>query len=100
MSKSITRTLAYDIEYKVGSLVGYFDVIDSEFDTERRRIETIDAKDDCFLLYISKSKFFQSIKLQYIKVFSSGDIQYFENYHVQHNPLTYDQIVSVTRSKE
>lgn len=69
MSKSITRTVGYEIEYKVGSLVGYFDVIDSEFDTERRRIETIDAKEDCFLLYISKSKFFQSIPSRYFSIF-------------------------------
>lgn len=55
MSQTITRTLSFNIEYKAGSLVGYYDILDSEFDSDRKRNETIDAKTDCFLLFISKS---------------------------------------------
>ncbi|CAK76582.1 unnamed protein product (macronuclear) [Paramecium tetraurelia] len=92
MSQTITRTLSFNIEYKAGSLVGYYDILDSEFDSDRKRNETIDAKTDCFLLFISKSQFFH--------VFQQTDLQYFHNYHVQNNPLTFEQLVKSTRQKE
>ena len=33
-------------------------------------------------------------------VFSSGDIKYFINYHLTHNPMSFEQLVKSTRYKE
>ncbi|CAD8156046.1 unnamed protein product [Paramecium pentaurelia] len=92
LSQIITRTISFNIEFEIGQLVGYSDIIDSDFDSEKKRKETIYAKTDCFLLYVSKSQFFQ--------VFTQADIQYFQNYQNQNPPLTQEQLVKDTRQKQ
>ncbi|KAM3141599.1 hypothetical protein pb186bvf_006204 [Paramecium bursaria] len=91
-SKTITKTVNLEIEYKPSSLIGYYDIIESEYDMEKKRIESIESKEDCYLLYITRTQFFQ--------IFSSGDIKYFINYHLTHNPMSFEQLVKSTRYKE
>lgn len=45
-----------EIKFKPEQVIGYLDVIHPK----DKRTETIDAKEDCFLLYISKAMFLES----------------------------------------
>lgn len=89
-----------EIQYKAKSFIGIMDVVESEFDSEKRRVESVDAKEDCYLLYISKSQFYQSKYYNQYLVFSQGDIGYFSNYHTTNNPASFDHLVKTFRSKE
>lgn len=48
-------------------------------------METIDAAEDCFLLYIPKTKF--------IEIFDADDLERFREYYVKTHPTSFDHLV-------
>jgi hypothetical protein len=51
----------------------------------KERMETIDAAEDCFLLYIPKTKF--------VEIFDADDLERFREYYVKTHPTSFDHLV-------
>ncbi len=59
IDKTISKTYEITVKFEPGSLVGLVEMLSIQVDDEAKgfRLDTVNAVDDCFLLYVNKGDF-------------------------------------------